>query len=390
MLLAGTAGPASVTAVRGPVWQMPGMRQVNLVAVTGFSGYAALLSVAPLWAVHGGASEAGAGWVNGVLLLATVVTQFLVPAALRRFDHAQVLAAGLVLLGAPAPAYLLSDGLPVTLALSAVRGAGFGVLTVTSVVLLAELVPANRRGEAIGVYGFAVAIPNVVLLPASVAIAESAGFAVVFWVAALPLAGLPAAFALGRMLRARPHDAVPVAARPDLRTVRAMLRPAAVLLVVTMAGGAMLTFAPQVLRSWSVAALLVMNLLTTVSRWGAGTLSDRYGAGRFLAPAVLLGATGMGLCALAAGWSSGGVLVAGAATLGVSYGAAQSLTLVVAFAKAGPGHGPTASAVWNAGFDAGTAAGAVVVGALAAASSFQLGFAVVAVLLLAALPLCRS
>jgi hypothetical protein len=72
----------------------------------------------------------------------------------------------------------------------------------------------------------------------------------------------------------------------------------------------------------------------------------------------------------------------------VSYGAAQSLTLVVAFFKAGPGHGSTASAVWNAGFDAGTAAGAVVVGALASASSFQLGFAVVAALLLAAVPLC--
>jgi MFS family permease len=368
---------------------MPEMRLVNLVALTGFSGYAALLSVAPLWAVHGGASEAGAGWVNGVLLLATVVTQLGVPAALRRFDHARVLGAGLVLLGAPAPAYLVSDGLPLTLALSAVRGAGFGILTVTSVVLLAELVPAERRGEAVGVYGFAVAVPNVVLLPASVAVAESWGFAVVFWVAALPVAGVPAALALGRTLRTRPHDAVSSSVRPDRRTVTAMLRPTAVLLVVTMAGGAMLTFAPQVVGSSSAVALLAMNLLATVSRWGAGTLSDRYGAGPFLASAVVIGAVGMGVCALAAVWSSGVALVAGGLALGVSYGAAQSLTLVVVFAKAGPGHGSTASAVWNAGFDAGTAAGAVFVGALASASSFQLGFVVVAVLLLAAVPLCR-
>jgi MFS family permease len=364
------------------------MWQVNVVALTGFSGYAALLSVAPLWAVHGGSTEAGAGWVNGVLLLATIITQFAVPAALRRFDHALVLGVGLVLLGAPAPAYLLSDGLPLTLSLSAVRGVGFGILTVTGVLLVAELVPAERRGEAIGVFGFAVAVPNVLLLPASVAVAETWGFAVVFWVAALPVAGVPAALSLGRMLRARPVDTIP-SVRPDRRTVTAMLRPVVVLLAVTMAGGAMLTFAPQVVSSSAVAALLAMNLLATGSRWGAGTLSDRYGAGRFLAPAVILGAGGLGVCALAAAWSSGVALVAGAAALGVSYGAAQSLTLVVVFARAGPGHGSTASAVWNAGFDAGTAAGSVVVGAIAAASSFQVGFAVVAALALAVVPLCR-
>ena len=60
----------------------------------------------------------------------------------------------------------------------------------------------------------------------------------------------------------------------------------------------------------------------------------------------------------------------GALALGVPYGALQNLTLLIAFARVPSAGIPTASAVWNIGFDAGTATGAVVVGAVAAASSF--------------------
>ena len=59
------------------------MVPLAVMTSAGFSGYALLLTVAPLWAVHGGASTAGAGLVNGVLLLFTVLTQLLVPRALR-------------------------------------------------------------------------------------------------------------------------------------------------------------------------------------------------------------------------------------------------------------------------------------------------------------------
>ena len=55
------------------------MPSLLLATFLGFSGFAVLMPVAPLWAVHGGADEGGAGLVNGVLLLVTVLTQFTVP-----------------------------------------------------------------------------------------------------------------------------------------------------------------------------------------------------------------------------------------------------------------------------------------------------------------------
>ena len=365
------------------------MPQLGLLSVVGFAGYAALLAVAPLWAVRGGATEAGAGLVNGVLLGATVLAQLAVPRALAVWGTRRVLAAGLLLLGLPAPAYLFSDSLTWVLALSALRGVGFGVLTVTGSAATAHLVDPSRRGAAIGAYGLAVAVPNIVLLPASVPLAESLGFASVFWIAALPVLGVPAALGLGAVLRDLGHDRPvttgPLAVRPDPRTLLLIVPPTLVLFAVTMAGGGLLTFAPLLGGPTTAMALLLgMGLTTALARWLVGHVADRHGATRFLIPLLVLAAAAMTGCAWAVANARPVALVVAATILGVSYGALQNLTLVAAFAAAGPSRIPLASAGWNIGFDAGTASGAMVVGAVAASWSFPVAFAAMAAIQLAA------
>lgn len=383
--------PEGLGGSTGSVWRIVGMPALGLLSGFGFSGYAALLSVAPLWAVRGGADAAGSGLVNGVLLAATVVTQFSVPTLLRRFGHGPVIAAGVLLMGVASPLYLLSDALAPVLVLSAVRGAGFGILTVTGSAVAAHLVPVHRRGAAIGAYGLAVAVPNLLLLPASVVLADRWGFGWVFALGALPVLAAPFAFAVARALG--PLDRVAERApRLDRVSAVAVARPTAVLFAVTMAGGGLLTFTPQIVGSGSGAAsavvLLVLGVGTALCRWGAGHLSDRYGAQRFLAPLLLVGAVGLATCA----WGAlrGGdlvLLVVGAAITGVAYGALQNLTLVVAFEQVDPAHIPVASAGWNIGFDGGTATGAVVVGAIATAAGFPAGLGFLAVVCMAALVL---
>jgi predicted MFS family arabinose efflux permease len=275
------------------------------------------------------------------------------------------------------------------LALSAVRGVGFGIITVTGSAVVAHLVPTARRGAAVGAYGLAVAVPNLVLLPASVAVADRWGFGWVFAVGALPVVATPFAYAVGRALGPadRPAAGAP---RLDRRTAWAVARPTAVLFAVTMAGGGLLTFAPQVLDSSGASwVLLVLRVGTAACRWGAGHLSDRHGAERFLAPLLLLGATGLCLCAWGAQRGGDlGLMLLGAALAGVAYGGLQNLTLVVAFHRVDRAHIPVASAGWNIGFDGGTATGAVTMGAMATASGFGAAFLALAVVCVAALPLC--
>ena len=66
--------------------------------------------------------------------------------SLERFGWGPVLVAGLVLMGVPGILYGLSDGLAAILGLSALRGVGFGVLTVTGSAAVAALVDPRRRG----------------------------------------------------------------------------------------------------------------------------------------------------------------------------------------------------------------------------------------------------
>ncbi|MET4077050.1 MFS transporter [Janibacter sp. UYMM211] len=386
---AGEPTPDTAPATR--VATLPGMPALLVATLLGFAGFSVLLPTAPLWAVRGGADVGGAGLVNGVALLCTVLTQPVVPRLLRRLGWGRVLAVGLLLMGVPSLLHLTSDALAPTLALSAVRGAGFGVLTVTGSAAVAELVDAARRGRAVGLYGLAIALPQVVLLPLSPWLADRVGFAPVFVLAAAPVLAIPAALALGRHLDGRPSaTASEEHARVDLRTVvLPLLPPMLVLTGITLAGGAVLSFAPQMLDEAALVtlALVVVTATSALARWRVGALADRYGARRFVAPLVVVGALGSLLIALSLDGPSVPLLVLGSAALGMAYGGLQNLTLVLSFAAVHRRHYGTTSAVWNVGFDLGTGVGSVLVGSLAAGLDFERALLVTAAITALTLPL---
>ena len=371
---------------------MPALATMTLL---GFAGYAVLLPVAPLWAVRGGAGTAGAGLVNGVLLLFTVLTQPLVPAGLRRLGWRPVLVSGMLLLGLPPLAFFTSDALWLTLALSAVRGLGFAVLTVAGSAATAELVEPRRRGQAIGVYGLAIAVPQLVLLPGSPWLAEHVGFWVVFVLSASPLLAVGAALALARAVEApetlHPHPGEPAHDVTGGQLTR-LLRPMILLLGVTLVGGAVLSFLPQMSSDATLtsAGLFTLTLTAALARWRAGTLADRYGPRPFMWPLVVLTAASVSAVA----WSvretdatQAAALLVGMAVLGVCYGGLQNLTLVASFQAVPRAFFGRASAVWNIGFDLGTGLGSVMIGLVAAGSSFTVALLVGAAVSLATLPL---
>ena len=379
------------------VYRTPGMPALLLVTLAGFTGYAVLLPTAALWVLRGGADLAGAGLVNGGVLLFTFLTQPVIPTLLRRFGWGPVLATGVGLMGTPSLAHLLTDALAPTLALSAVRGLGFGVLTVTGSAAVAELVDPRRRGGAVGAYGLAIALPLVAVLPVAPWLAEEVSFAVVFGLGALPLLGIPGALALGRHFHQRaasepaatPSSTSAVAPTGRLRGIAPLIPPMLLLLGITLPGGAVLTFAPQLVDDPGLVVLLLvaLNATAALARWRIGSFADIKGPGAFVPPLVVLGTLGMAGVALAVHWTSPVLLVVSGAVLGIAYGGLQNLTLLLSFAAVERGRYGTASAVWNIGFDLGTALGSVVIGAIAAGADFTVALLVAAGITLATLPL---
>ncbi|WP_254781903.1 MFS transporter [Modestobacter sp. DSM 44400] len=365
------------------------MRSLFAVNALGFLSYSLLLSALPAHAADTGAGLTAAGSVTTVFLVVTVLLQGTVPAMVRRWGIGPVLAGGLVALGLPAPLYLLGDDVRWLIAVSAVRGIGFAVLTVLGSTVAAQAVPRERRGESIGIYGLAIALPTLAAVPGGTALTLAGHFSWVAWLAAATLLALGFVPGLVRALGPPTEEAAPGGSRA---AVWAAAAPSLVLLVVTLAGGGLVTFLPieRPDGSLAAAALLVFGLASALCRWQAGVLSDRVGA-RVLLPATLAsGVAGMLLVALGlrtGGTVGAGALLAGVLGLGVAYGAVQNLTLVIALARAGEGQTSTVSAVWNACYDSGTAIGALAVGAVAAEVGLPLTYVLVAVCLALALPL---
>lgn len=105
-------------------------------------------------------------------------------------------ASGLQILGAPAPALLSSARLPIILAGCVARSTGVEITTVIDSSTVAWLVPADRRGEALELYGVVGGIPAIVGLPPGAWLAGHVGYWLVFSVGALlplaPVANVPA------------------------------------------------------------------------------------------------------------------------------------------------------------------------------------------------------
>lgn len=375
--------------VRVSLWRSRGMQALIGVTVLGFASYCLTLASLPAYAVAGGAGESTAGVVTAVFLVVTIAVQATVPALTARFGLGPVLAGGLVAMGAPSPFYVLDDGVGWIAALSAVRGAGFAVLTVLGAMLAAQVAPPGRRGESIGLYGLAIAVPNLVAVPAGVALVLDGHVGWLAWLSSSPLLGLLLVPMLVRSLGPQ-EPAGP--AGTGRAAARAAVVPSLVLFVVTMAGGGLVTFLPIERPDGALAttALLLFGITGAVTRWRSGLMADRLGGSRVLLP-LALGVSAVGLVVTAPGLVAGSAwILVGAAVFGAGFGAAQNLTLLAAFARAGAGGTTAASAMWNASFDAGTATGALGLGLAAAGIGLPWTYVLVAALLVASVPLASA
>jgi predicted MFS family arabinose efflux permease len=353
-----------------------------------------LLSVTPVYAARSGAGTAGAGLVTGVLLLGTVAAELLAAGLMKRCRLRTLLAAGLVLTGLPTLALLAGGPLAVVAAVSVVRGFGFGLSTVVTSALAALLLPAERRGEGLGLYGVAASLPGVVALPSGVWLAGHYGYALVVVLAVATALGPLAAF---RWLpgAADPRKATgPADAGPPPGLIAGLrhdgeLRLALIFAASTVAGGVVVSFLPLAAgASGNVAAvgLLAQALTETIGRWWAGRHGDRKGNAGLLVPGLALSSAGMAALLWLA---SPAAVIAGMCLFGAGFGIIQNATLALMIDRMPASGFGTASALWNLAFDAGYGAGPAAFGLFVGHTGYPAAFALTGLLMLAAVPAGR-
>ncbi|WP_206503423.1 MFS transporter [Streptomyces chrestomyceticus] len=378
---------------RRPVTGLAGRDFLLLLLATlgTFANYAPMLTVVPLWTARGAAGEGGAGAATAVTMATTVAVQLCMGWLTRRFTLRRLLGAGALLLGLPTFGYVLSSGLAWVLAVSAVRGVGFGVVAVTGSALVAELVPPEQRGRAVGWYGVAVGLPQVVLLPLGAWLAAEGHFGAVFAAAgALSVGAVPLVAAMSGRSAASPSPTASRTPQPSASgSYRPLLRPALLLAAASVALGGLTSFLPFVLARPDLAptALLVLFVAMIVGRWAAGVWSDRRGPGRLVLPAAAVCAPAVAALALTAGHEATvPVALAMVALYGLADGALQNETLVLMFRRAGPHGSGAAGTAWNMAYDGGTGLGSAGVGLAAPWLGPGGAFGAVAVLIGLAVP----
>jgi MFS family permease len=377
--------------VRGP------LAVVFVSSFATLTSFYLLLSVTPLYAAKAGAGNAGAGLVTGALLLGTVAAELASAGLMKRYRYRTLLATGAALMGMPSLALLSGGPLAMVAAVSVVRGFGFGLGTVVMGALTAMLLPPERRGEGLGLYGVVASLPGVLALPAGVWLAGHSGFAVVVLITAatalVPLAAfgwLPGTV--------NPGTVNPGTGDPGEDAAPGLLaglrhegerRLALIFAATTVAGGVVVSFLPLAAGAsggTAAAGLLAQALTATAARWWEGRHGDRHGHARLLVPGLV--ATSFGMITMV--WlATPATVIAGMCLFGAGFGIVQNATLALMIDRMPASGLGTASALWNLAYDAGYGAGPVVFGLFVGHTGYPAAFALTGLLVLAALPAGR-
>jgi predicted MFS family arabinose efflux permease len=345
-----------------------------------------LLPVVPVLMERGGPhGAAGAG--TAALFVGAVAGELFTPWLLSRWSSSRLLIGGQLMTALPSLVYVLphTDSWAMLVA-AAARGSGMGLSITVSVVLVGELAAPHRRGRSIGVFGFALSAPGIVLPSVGVALLDAGHVEVAALIAFV--VGLAGALLVLKL---------PKPSSPRLQAssnVLAALRRPGILplylafVLVSCSFGAVITFAPLALPAAGLgsaaAFLLVSGAARALSRWLAGVLGDRRPG-----LVVLLGSIGVvfvGLVALALR-ANPVVVIFSAVAFGAGYGAVQTTIYLAMTARASVAHRNTTSALWNSGIDLGASLGGSLLGLAAAGYGYAAAIWAMPVVVLIAVPL---
>jgi MFS family permease len=318
----------------------------------------------------------GAGLATTAFMATTVITQIFVPALLARVRPGLLFAASLVLLGVPSVAYLIDLPAVLFLAVTAIRGIGFGLLTIVSVSLAAHYADPLRQGAAQGALGLVTSLSGVATPGIGLWLLEntSKGVPVLLGII-VPLIGL---VFLGPVFAA---SSTPMSTRHDpSQGVRApvsvwLFLPVAVFLPSAIVYGALYTFLPLE-SAVAPIALIAVGLGYVLGRSTGGRLVDRWSMSAVLIPATLIGAAAIAILGIIA---SDLVDIAMSAILGATIGAGGTAALTGMLHLVEPSRFGLVSMSWNMTFDGGILLSGILGGVIIATAGFTTAMIVLSV-----------
>jgi MFS family permease len=169
----------------------------------------------PLYIHHLGGNEATIGLIQGMYSAAGIVCQPLVGASIDRMGRRFFMLLGATVLTVSCAAFVLTSSIPMLGVLRAMQGVGFSAFFVANYIHVVDLVPHERRGWALGIYGLSGLLSTSLAPLVGEVLVRRIGFPG-FFVWTTLLAGT----ALALVLRAHDTRAPSMSGGPGLEAVR--------------------------------------------------------------------------------------------------------------------------------------------------------------------------
>lgn len=335
-----------------------------------FTSFYLLLPTLPLFVKELGGHDTQVGLAVGIFTLVAVILRPIAGGLLDQYGRRPFLLIGLAFYGLSMYLYGMVQGVGTLLLVRLLHGTSWAFVTTAAAAVIADIVPANRRGEGMGWYGLAMTVAMAAGPLLGTWTLDGYTFSGVFLLAvALTVAALLAV--AGPRL---PFQ------RLEVRRKIALYDPAALpvslaVVFLTFAYGAVTTFVPLFAVTIDVNPglyFLVYALSLTLARPIAGKLSDRYGAASVIVPAALLS-----ICALFVLSSATGLagVVAAAVLYGLGFGSAQPALQATLLGMVPKERFGLANASFFTAFDLGIALGSTLLGWVADLVSYRALFA---------------
>lgn len=283
-----------------------------------------------------------------------------------------VLVAGMAIFMLASLGYVFTRSVTAILLLRLFHGMGMGLFPTAATVVVAEVAPPARRGEAMGWFGIANSAGLVIGPALGVPIAAGAGFRTLFLVAGgVAWMGLLCIWLLPRIGRLQAQAAR--APRPGDFFSRAAVLPAVLLLFLYVPYGVMVAFIPIIATGRGLenpgAFYTAFALAVLLVRAKAGHISDRRGRAAVIIPGMLL--AGLAFAVLALTSSRLWVLV-GAAVYGLGFGTVQPALMALTADRVPPEERGKAMGTFYVAWELGIMTGSTGAGLLLAVTDFPL------------------
>jgi MFS family permease len=350
-----------------------------LVVASGLAYFTALgvvLPAVPRYVEHAlGGGSVAVGVAVGALFVGAVLLRPFVGRFGDRVGRRVLIVAGAAIVAVSIAIYGLVSSLAFLIGARLLTGLGEAAFFVGAATMITDLAPPERRGEAISYWSVAV-YGGLALGPVlGETLLDAEGFSSA-WAVAAALATLAAILALGTRDVARPADDEP----PGPIVNRAAVWPGIVLFSGLISLAAFTAFIPlyvdQIgLGSADVVFLVYGGVVLVVRIFGA-RLPDALGARA--AGALSLVANAAGMCVMAAWGTTAGLLVG---TIFFAIGASLLYPALLLLALGGAPESQRGSVVgtFSSFFDLSQGLGSLLVGAMAAATSYRGAFGLGAV-----------